>query len=73
MIRIVVKTLKFRGEDTKISKIFLGENPAFTIKYPNLYDLKIIRIVVKTLRFQTKILGENPPSPKQPITIQYIS
>ena len=54
MMRIVVKTLKFRGEDTKISKIFLGENPAFTIKYQNLYDqiylLKMIRIVVKTLK-----------------------
>ena len=32
MIRIVVKA-KFRGEDTNILKIFLGENPAFTIKY----------------------------------------
>ena len=55
MIRIVVKTLKFRGEDTNISKIFLGENPAFTIKYQNLYDqiylLKMTRIVVKTINF----------------------
>ena len=55
MIRIVVKTLQFRGEDTTISKIFLGENPAFTIKYQNLYDqiylINMIRIVVKTLKF----------------------
>ena len=27
-----------RGEDTKISQIFLGENPAFTIQYQNVYD-----------------------------------
>ena len=76
MIRIVVKTLKFRGEDTKISKIFLGENPAFTIKDHNLYEqiylLKMIRIVVKTLKFLKMSWGE-PPSPKQPITTQCIS
>ena len=33
-----MKILIFRGEDNKISKIFLGENPAFAIKYQNLYD-----------------------------------
>ena len=61
---IVVKTLIFRGEDTKIYKIFLGENPAFTIKYQNFYDqiylLNMIRIVVKTLKFLKKILGRTP-------------
>ena len=77
MIRIVVKTLKFRGEDTKISKIFLGENPTFTIKYQNLYDqiylLKTIRIVVKTLKFLKKNWGE-PPFAKTTnhYTIQFI-
>ena len=64
MIRIVVKTLKFRGEDTTIYKIFLGENPAFTMKYQNLYDqiylLKMIRIVVKTLTFLKFSWGEPP-------------
>ena len=79
MIRIVVKILNFRGEDTKMYKILLGENPAFTIKYQNLYDqiylLKLIKIVVKTLKFLMFSWGEPPPppSPKQPITIQYIS
>ena len=28
----------FCGEDTKNYKIFLGENPAFAIKYQNVYD-----------------------------------
>ena len=64
MIRIVVKTLIFRGEDTQISKIFLGENPAFAIKYQNLYDQiyfqKMIRIVVKTLKFLKNSWGEPP-------------
>ena len=68
MIRIVVKTLIFRGEDTKISKIFLGENPAFAIKYQNLYDQiyfqKMIRIVVKTLKFLKNSWGEPPPFAK---------
>ena len=64
MIRIVVKTLIFRGEDTKISKIFLGENPAFAIKYQHLYDQiyfqMMIRIVVKTLKFLNNSWGEPP-------------
>ena len=77
MIRIVVKTLNSVVKtDTTISKIFLGENPAFTIKYQNVYDqiylLKMIRIVVKTLKFLIFSWGELP-SPKQQITIQYIS
>ena len=59
-----MKTLKFHGEDTKISIIFLGENPAFTIKYQNLYYqiylLKMIRIVVKTLKFLKCSWGEPP-------------
>ena len=64
MIRIVVKTLKFRGEDTNISNILLGENPAFTMKYKNLYDqiylLKMIGIVMKTLKFLKISWGEPP-------------
>ena len=59
-----MKTLIFRGEDTKISKIFLGENPAFAIKYQNVYDQiyfqKMIRIVVKTLKFLKNSWGEPP-------------
>ena len=52
MIRIVLKTLKFRGAETKISKTFLGTTPLRhkVSKFVCLDLSKMIRTVVKTLQ-----------------------
>ena len=79
MIRIVVKTLTFHGEDTQILKINWERTPLLH---------KVSKFVCLDLspkddqnrgedtKISNKKLGENPPPPlpssKQPITIQYI-